>query len=198
MDSDPFARDPATTSDAGESVAKPLALVGRDVNRTSEFVLDLLSATALIPPDRLAPLRTGGSIVEALVDQGLVQPEAIARSLALHHGLPYVDLGMLPMDEQAAATLPLHVLERVGAVPYALAEGVLSIAVTNPANVHGLDELRLAARYPVEFGVASSDLVDDRIRRLVRSSEAFGVRSGAVDEPLLLLEDAVDPVADDE
>jgi type IV pilus assembly protein PilB len=186
MGFDPFASDPATGTPAGEHAAGERLVPARtNVTRQSELVLDLLSTTALVAPDRLALLRGTASVVDALVDQGLVQPDRIAGLLATRHGLPYVDLDLVPPDEEAAATLPLHVLERVGAFPYALENGVLRVAVTNPGNVHGLDEVRLAARYPVEFGVAGSDLVDDRIKKLVRASEAFGARSGASDEPLL-------------
>ena len=184
MSFDPFATDPAATSAGEHGAAEPLAPAPSPVSRTSELVLDLLGATGLVPADRLALLRGSETVVAALVDQGLVQPEAIARAVATRYGLDYIDLDALPPDEEAAATVPLHVLERVGAIPYALEDGILKIAVTDPQNVHGLDELRLATRYTVEFGVGASDLVEDRIRKLVRASEAFGVRSGG-DEPLL-------------
>ena len=186
MSFEPFATDPAATAAVGARRAvEPLSPARRSVNRTSELVLDLLAATGLVPADRMALLHGTEAVVDALVDQGLVQPEAIARALATRHGLEYVDLDSLPPDEATTATMPLHVLERVGAVPYALDDGVLKIAVTDPQNMHALDELRLATRYTVKFGVAASDLVEDRIRKLVRASEAFGARSGGSDEPLL-------------
>src|SRR5215204_2892279 len=186
MSFEPFATDPAATAAVGARRAvEPLSPARRSVNRTSELVLDLLAATGLVPADRMALLHGTEAVVDALVDQGLVQPEAIARALATRHGLEYVDLDSLPPDEATTATMPLHVLERVRAVPYALDDGVLKIAVTDPQNMHALDELRLATRYTVKFGVAASDLVEDRIRKLVRASEAFGARSGASDEPLL-------------
>jgi type IV pilus assembly protein PilB len=183
---DPFGEAPAGTTGEGRPEAgEPLAPAPRPVNRSAELVLDLLAATALVPADRLALLQGAESVVAALIDQGLVQPAAIARSLSARHGLPYVELDLTPLDEDVAAAIPLHVLERVGAVPYELDGGTLKVAVTNPANVHGLDELRLASRYPVEFGVGPSDVVGERIKRLVRASEAFGVRSSSADEPLL-------------
>ena len=186
MSLDPYASDPVTAVPAGEpGAAEPVSLAPASVNRRSELVLDLLGATGLVPADRMGMLRASESVVDALVDHGLVQPEAIARAGAARHGLEYIDLDALQPDEAAAATLPLHVLERVSAIPYALEGGVLKIAVTDPQNMHGLDELRLASRYAVEFSVASSDLVQDRIRRLVRASEAFGARSGASEEPAL-------------
>ena len=51
----------------------------------------------------------------------------------------------------------MHVLERVVAIPYSFENEVLRIAVADPANLHGIDELRLATRYPIELGVGSRD-----------------------------------------
>ena len=165
----------------GASFPRPAS---RDLNRRSELVLDLLSATGLVPADRLKLMEGTTSIVDALVEQGFIQPEVIARSRAAHHGLPFVDLESVPADEPAAAAVPLHVLEKLRAFPYELEGNVLRIALVDPANVHALDELRLASRHAVEFSIAPSDVIDDRIKRLVRQSEAFGVRSG-VEEPIL-------------
>src|ERR671922_311659 len=67
----------------------------------------------------------------------------------------------------------------------ALAEPVadlLAATGADPANLHGIDELRLATRYPLELAVAPRDDVLAEIRRLVRASEAFGARAVLADE----------------
>jgi type IV pilus assembly protein PilB len=69
------------------------------------------------------------------------------------------------------------VLERVVAIPYGLAGGVLRVAVADPGNLHGIDELRLATKYPLELGVASSEDILAELRRMARASEAFGARA---------------------
>jgi type IV pilus assembly protein PilB len=97
-----------------------------------------------------------------------------ACALAEHHRLPLVDLALTGISSDATKLIPLHVLERAVAIPYALEDGVLQIAITDPENVHAVDALRLAARLPVEFGVAPVEDVQLEIRRLSRASEAFG------------------------
>jgi type IV pilus assembly protein PilB len=62
------------------------------------------------------------------------------------------------------------------AIPYALRGDTLLVAVADPANLHGIDELRLATRHPVELGVASREDILTAVRKLVRNSEAFGAR----------------------
>jgi type IV pilus assembly protein PilB len=97
-----------------------------------------------------------------------------ARVLADRHRLPLVDLAITGIAAEATTVIPLRILERVCAIPYALDESCVRIALTDPDNVHGIDELRLAARRPIEFAVAPLEDVLLEIRRLGRANEAFG------------------------
>src|SRR5437764_938693 len=156
------------------------------INELAELVADLLSATQLVPADEVAVVRgrarQTGSFARALVEEGVASPAGIARILAARHQLPLVDLALAEVDEEAGRVIPLHVLERVVAIPYALRGDTLLVAVADPANLHGIDELRLATRHPVELGVASREDILNAVRKLVRNSEAFGARVALADE----------------
>jgi len=159
--------------------AQPLAS-GMALNTMAELVVDLLSATGLVTPDKLALVRgrTGqGSLAQAIVDEGVAPPEGIARSLAVRYQVALVDLALAGVEKEAAEQIPLHVLERVVAIPYALDDGTLRVAVADPGNLHGIDELRLATRFPLDLGVASSEDILAELRRMARASEAFGTRA---------------------
>src|ERR671933_34533 len=142
---------------AGASPAPPPA-GGPGVNELAELVADLLAATGLLPADKLALVRgragSSGSIAQAIVDEGVASGEGIARMLAARHQLPLVDLPLTGIHPEAAKVVPLHVLERIVAIPYAIENG-----------------------YPLELAVAPRDDVLAEIRRLVRASEAFGARA---------------------
>src|SRR4051812_17663364 len=91
--------DPAAPPVAGvEPPAAPFA-----VNETAELVVDLLSATGLVQPDKLALVRgraaQGGSLAQALVDEGVASSDGIARMLAARHQLPLVDLALTGVSE---------------------------------------------------------------------------------------------------
>ena len=153
---------------------------GMAINATAELVVDLLSATGLVSPDKLALVRGRagqGSLAQAIVDEGVAPPEGIARSLAVRYQIALVDLALAGVDKEAAEQVPLHVLERVVAIPYALENGTLRIAVADPGNLHGIDELRLATRFPLDLGVSSSEDILAELRRMARASEAFGTRA---------------------
>jgi type IV pilus assembly protein PilB len=156
------------------------------INALAELVADLIAATGLVPADKLAMVRSAagmGSFAHALVEQNVASSEGLARTLAARYQMPLVDLPLVGVSDEAGAAIPLHVLERLVAMPYALDDGTLRIAVADPGNIQGIDELRLATRYPLEIGVAARDDILVEIRRLARASEAFGARA-AIDEEL--------------
>jgi type IV pilus assembly protein PilB len=156
------------------------------INALAELVADLIAATGLVPADKLAMVRSAagmGSFAHALVEQNVASSEGLARTLAARYQMPLVDLPLVGVSDEAGAAVPLHVLERLVAMPYALEDGTLRIAVADPGNIQGIDELRLATRYPLEIGVAARDDILVEIRRLARASEAFGARA-AIEEEL--------------
>ena len=195
---------PAGPADAPS--AADAAALGSEygVNELAELVIDLLSATRLVPEDKLAlargRARQTGSLSRALVEEGVASSEGIARMLAARHQMPLVDLTLTGVDEDAAKLVALHVLERIVAIPYAREGETLMIAVADPANLHGIDELRLATRHPLELGVASREDILGAIRKLVRTSEAFGARAIVEEEQAQLEaedEDQTDLEVDD-
>ena len=96
----------------------------------------------------------------------------------------------MPVDEEAAKLVPLHVLERVAAIPYAFDGETVRVAIADPGNLHGIDELRLATRHPLELGVAARDDILAAIRKLVRATEAYGARAAVeIDEDDLRVEE---------
>ena len=159
------------------------------VNSMAELLADLLAATGLVPEDKLAMARgragTGGSLAQALVAEGVATQGGIARTLASRYQLPLIDLAETGVDPEAAGQVPIHVLERVGAIPYAIVGDVLRVAVPDPGNVHAIDELRIATRLTIELAVATRDDVQAEIRRIVRASEASGARAALEEEQLI-------------
>jgi len=155
------------------------------INALAELVADLIAATGLVPADKLAGVRSAagmGSFAAALVDQNVASSEGLARTLAARFQMPLVDLALTGVSDDASGEIAIHVLERVVAIPYALDDGTLRIAVADPGNIQGIDELRLATRHPLDIGVAARDDILAEIRRLARASEAFGARAAVADE----------------
>ena len=169
------------------------------INALAEIVADLIAATGLVPADKLAGVRSAagmGSFAHALVEQNVASSEGLARTLAARFQMPLVDLALTGVSDDASGEIAIHVLERLVAIPYALDDGTLRIAVADPGDIQGIDELRLATRHPLEIGVAARDDILSEIRRLARASEAFGARA-AVSEELEVEEEIDDLEVDD-
>jgi type IV pilus assembly protein PilB len=169
------------------------------VNTIAELVADLLAATELLPADRLAAARGkagGGSLAQALLDDGHARPEGIARAIARRHNLPVVDLAQTRVSPDAAALIELRVLKRVVAVPFALAGDKLRVAVSDPADIHGIDELRLATKHAVELHVATREDIVVELERLARTSEVMETQS-ALNELEVVEDDSDDLEMDD-
>src|SRR5215831_16606039 len=173
------------------------------INALAELVADLIAATGLVPADKLALVRGAagmGSFAHALVENNVASSEGLAKTLAARYQMPLIDLALTGVSDDASGEIALHVLERLIAIPYALDNGTLRVAIADPGNIQGIDELRLATRHPLELGVASREDILAEIRRLARASEAFGARA-AVEEELAATaeeeEDADDLEVDD-
>jgi len=190
---------PSRTSDqqdqqAGKTGGSPPAAF-QGVNANAELVADLLAATGLLSEDKLNVIRGSagqGSLAQAIVSEGYAASEGVARMLAARFHLPLIDLAVTGVNQEAANAVPLHVLERLTAIPYELTGGVLKIAVADPSDLHAIDELRLATAHQAELAVASREDILVEVKRLSRASEAFGARAVLEEEAAAFEEEEVD------
>jgi type IV pilus assembly protein PilB len=159
-----------------------LRLIGSDEQGDSgepghgDLVADVIGETGLLPSEKVDAVRRragGASFSQALMDEGLASALGVARTLAEQYHLPLVDLAVAGVDGEAAKMLALPVLERVCAIPFAADGSTVKLAITDPGDVRGLDQLRLATRHNVQFFVAAKNDVLTELRRLSRASEAM-------------------------
>src|SRR5215218_8809942 len=131
------------------------------------------------------------------VEDGSASSLRAARALAERYHMNLVDLAVTSVDADAGRAVPLHVLEHVSAIPFAFDGSSLRVAITDPQNVRGLDEIRLATRHRVEFFVAARDDVLTELRRLSRASQALNADLLDESDVLQLGEEEDDLEADD-
>jgi type IV pilus assembly protein PilB len=165
-----------------------------------DLVADVIRESGLLPAEKVDQAQrraAGDSFSQALIDEGLAGALGVARTLAEKYHLPLVDLAVAGVDAEAVKLIALPVLNRVVAIPFASDGSTLKIAITDPQDVRGLDELRLATRLSVEFYVAAKNDVLTELRRLSRAAEAMNA-TFAEDVAGAEAEDVVDDLdADD-
>jgi type IV pilus assembly protein PilB len=104
-----------------------------------------------------------GEVITAL---GLADEVTIARALSDQLGLPFVDLGSLPIADETLAVVPRNVAVRHLAVPITLAHDVLTVALADPTNVFALDDIRLATKLnSVRTAVATASDLQEAVNR---------------------------------
>jgi type IV pilus assembly protein PilB len=113
----------------------------------------------------------------------------VARQLAERFGLSYVDLRSAGVGRAAAETIDARVLVRVRALPYGFEGERLLVAVSDPADVQGLDELRFAAKVPLTFTVAPREDIELELRNLDRQMEALRQAAAQEEEELVFEEE---------
>ena len=121
-----------------------------------------------------------------------------AAELAEAHGLLLVDLASVEIEADAAAAIPVRVLERAGAVPYRFDGDRLRVAVADPGDLVNVDELRLATRHPIELVVAPLNQVRSELRRLIARAPNLNLAPIPMDVDATEAERVVARVVDEE
>lgn len=120
--------------------------------------------------------RLGGvasNLGQTLMAEGLISEEQLARALALQHGLPYEPLADFRVNPQYYETISVKLMQRVPFVPITERAGVLVIAISDPQNLLGLDELELLIGKPLECVVSSKSAILAALERSEGSSQAL-------------------------
>ncbi|MEX1047108.1 MAG: ATPase, T2SS/T4P/T4SS family [Actinomycetota bacterium] len=109
--------------------------------------------------------RVGKLLGRVLIDMGLVTERDLVRALAAQVGLEFVDLGEFQIEPSSTALLPEAVARRYRALPIGERDGKLLVAMSDPANVYAMDDIRIITGREVEPVVATAADVDQAIRK---------------------------------
>jgi len=136
----------------------------------------LLLRDGLLSPEQIEEAlavkeQTGARLGEIVVERGWLDSADLARALAEQHGLDYVDLAGIEVDQAAAGLLSERLAHRYGALPVKfLDEETILVAVSDPTDVVTSDDLRLALGLNVRIGVAAADELTKVLRRVYRTT----------------------------
>jgi general secretion pathway protein E len=158
-----------------------------DASRTASFGQSL-TATGLLSEAELARAEarrraTGERLPDALVRLGLSSPDEIARALAQHLELPYVDRDEFPASPPFLQRLSPHYLRQYRFCPLAVENGCLLVAAVDPLDPTVTDELRAALGLDVRMAVATEATILEAIERY------FGTGSTAVQKVIETMRD---------
>jgi twitching motility protein PilT len=145
-----------------------------------EPMFDYLLAHGLVAADDLhRAVRhqedAGTSLDGALLDLGLLDEPSLAAAKAAKAGVAFADLAATPADPRAAEALPAGEAARLGALPVALRDGALVVAVADPGELQRVDEVaRLTGRSVVPAVAPPSQLAGAIDRYLHAAADGPG------------------------
>jgi len=114
---------------------------------------------------------TPKSLGRVLIDLGYIRERDLVRALAEQVGLEFVDLTEYRIDAAATALLPEALCRRYRALPIGEEDGKLLVAMSDPANVYALDDIRSITGRDVRPVVATSNDVEQAIQKFSGMSE---------------------------
>jgi hypothetical protein len=98
----------------------------------------------------------GGPLDAHLLKLGFIQEDALGAALAALTGCPYAGPGHLRLvDPMIAALLPVELVEQHRVCPFAVNDGVLSVAMLNPRDAVAIGKIESVSRLTVEAWVTS-------------------------------------------
>ncbi|MGZ5296686.1 MAG: GspE/PulE family protein [Actinomycetota bacterium] len=109
--------------------------------------------------------KTPKSLGRVLIDLGLIKEADLVRALAEQVGLEYVDLAEYHIDPSSTMLLPDALARRYRAIPIGERDGKLLVAMSDPANVYALDDIRTITNRDVQPVVATAADVEQAIQK---------------------------------
>ncbi len=128
----------------------------------------------------------GKSLGRVLIDKAYVGESDLVRALAQQIGMDFVDLAERELDPNAVTTISDAIAKRYNVIPIRYEGDKLVVAMSDPANVFALDDIRTITGRDVKPVVATREDIGQAIRRYHRMAdeiEAIADDLGAEDEP---------------
>ena len=131
-----------------------------------EYVVEILQDVGLLTRTQVDDARAragGGSVLKHLVQEGLLSQEDITRTLAAQNGMEFIDLATVAPPPDVMETMNLETARRYRAVPIALRDDTLVVAISDPMDMETADALSFVLNRDVEYVCATPDAIQKAI-----------------------------------
>jgi len=121
---------------------------------------EMLVAGGLIKEEQLTRAleeqkKRGGKVGEILVDLGYISEHMMATFLARQLHLPYIEIEKQLVDPDSVKMIPADMARRITAIPLYRDKEALVVAMADPLNIFGLDDMQKAAGKEIRKVVAT-------------------------------------------
>ena len=136
------------------------------MTHNEEFVVEVLREVGLLTQFQVEQARVkagAGSLVRELIDQGLITQEDVVRTLAAQNGMEFIDLTTVAPPPDVLQALDVEIAKRYRAVPVAMRDGTLVVAIGDPMDMETADALSFVLNRDIEYVCATPDSIKKSI-----------------------------------
>jgi type IV pilus assembly protein PilB len=126
--------------------------------------------------------KLGRALGRVLVDRGVLTESQLVAALAQQIGMRFVDLTEFQVDGAALASVPQAVCRRYNALPIGYEDGKLLVAMSDPANIFAIDDIRSITGVDVRPVVSTKSDVTTAINRYHRADSDLDDLSMVLDQ----------------
>jgi len=134
-----------------------------------EYVIEILKDVGLISQeqaDHIAAHTGGLHMVDAMVKEGIVSAEDVARTLASQNGMDFVDLSLVTPTPELLGLLTPETARRYKTIPVSEHDGSVVMAIADPMDFDAFDGIGFLLKRPVEFVCAIPAQIEEKLHRL--------------------------------
>ncbi|PAZ01032.1 MAG: type II secretion system protein E [Spartobacteria bacterium AMD-G4] len=166
------------------------------MSQNDEYTVEVLRDLGLLTKSQIEEARAkmdGSSLLHVLLQDGIVRQEDVSRALAAQNSMDFVDLDHMQVERKVVDLLDVNDARRYNAVPIAIRDDILVIALADPMAMQTMDDLTYKLRRELEFVCATPDAIrklifkfhgdaDDAAAGLIKSMGNIEGHDGPLDD----------------
>lgn len=138
------------------------------MTQNDEFTVEVLRDLGLLTKSQIDHARAEmgeGGLLQNLLQSGVLTQQDVSRALAAQNSMEFVDLTQIQVERSVVELMQAEDTRRYQAVPIALREGVLIIALADPMAMQTMDDITYKLRRDMEFVCATPEAIQKLIIR---------------------------------
>src|SRR4051812_12392710 len=144
-----------------------MTIGGGGTNRLGELLVrERLISLAQLKSAQEEQRKSGQNLGYTLAKLGFISDREITNFLSQQYRVPSVDLASVEVDAELARVVTKEVCEKHKIIPISRAGSALIVAMSDPTNLHAIDDIKFLTGYNVEPVVASETAIQQAIEKL--------------------------------
>ncbi len=138
------------------------------MSQNDEFTVEVLRDLGLLTKSQIDHARVEMGevgLLQTLLQSGVLTQQDVSRALAAQNSMEFVDLAQIQVERSVVELMQAEDTRRYQALPIALREGVLIIALADPMAMQTMDDLTYKMRRDMEFVCATPEAIQKLIIR---------------------------------